>query len=124
MTDDPGMGHVSPGLDDAERQRARAEGVAAEIREELERTRDELAALGESVPARIDAARTEVTENLAIRHQLELDAVTAGYQGQIGRLEAQLDTATAQIASAERIAQVYQRETERLTHQLDQRPAD
>jgi hypothetical protein len=104
----------------ADYERARAEGVTAEIRHELDRTRGELTEMTESLPARLEAAQAAVAENLGIRHRLEIEAATANYEGHVGRLEAQLETATAQVSSAERIAQVYQREAERLGHQFEQ----
>jgi hypothetical protein len=114
---------------EAGRARARAEGVAAELREELDRSRSELersrnefAELYASVPVRVEAAEVAVADNLAIRYRLELDATTANYEGQVGRLQAQLESATAQAASAERIAEVYQREAQLLSQQLDQQP--
>ncbi len=115
---------------EANRDRARAEGVATELREELDRTRGELersrgevAELAASVPVRVEAAEVAVAENLAVRHRLELDASTANYEGQVGRLQAQLESATAQVASVERIAEVYKREADLLRQRLDQRAA-
>ena len=101
----------------AEAERARAEGVAAELRTDLDRSRHEHERLQASLPERIDQARAELAESLGVRHHLELDATRAAAEGHLARLRGELSGATARAEAAERLAQALEREAERFAAQ-------
>jgi chromosome segregation ATPase len=107
----------------AEQERARAEGMAAQLRVDLDRAQLELVEARESLPRAVDAARADLAETLGGRHRAELDALVARHEGRIAGMEGELHATQALAEAARERAELYLDELERLTRLNEGEPA-
>jgi chromosome segregation ATPase len=101
--------------EEAELERARAEGMAAQLRVDLDRVQVELVEARESLSRAVDAARADLVETLGGRHRAELDGLVARHEGRVAGMEGELRAAQVLAEAARERAELYRGELERLT---------
>ncbi|MDQ1427312.1 MAG: hypothetical protein QOK39_788, partial [Acidimicrobiaceae bacterium] len=100
--------------ENAEQERARAEGTTEQLRADIDRIRDDLVDAREAIPRAVAAARAEQAEILGARHSADVEVLVARHEGRIARLEGDLNAAKAEAGAARERADMYREERDRL----------